>query len=145
MRLSPQDFARVVTWIDLNVPYYGSYFAVYAANRFGRSPLTTAQYGRLRELGPSSAGRNPAQPLWRELELVNFTRPRQSPILQQFARENDPRYIEALAIIQSGKEQLARQPREDMLGAKAGPILPEDLNRMARLHAYRKQIKPVEK
>ena len=76
---------------------------------------------------------------------MNFTRPRQSPILQQFARESDPRYIEALAIIQSGKEQLARQPREDMLGAKAGPILPEDLNRMARLHAYRKQIKPVEK
>ena len=137
VRLSDEEFERVATWIDLNVPYYGSYFAVYAENPFGRSPLTFGQYQRLRELTQTPPIRARRRAASSELELVNFTRPELSPILECLAGKKDPRYVEALSIIEAGKEQLARQPREDMLGPKAGPILPADLRRMERLRAAR--------
>ena len=47
--------------------------------------------------------------------LVHFDRPETSPILAKMNKES-AEYKEALAIIQSGKEQLTAKPRADMEG-----------------------------
>jgi hypothetical protein len=38
-RLTSEEFERVVTWIDLNAPYYPSYASAYPDHLAGRSPL----------------------------------------------------------------------------------------------------------
>ena len=48
--LSPEEFDRIVTWIDLNAPYYPSYASAYPDNLAGRSPLDDAQLARLEQL-----------------------------------------------------------------------------------------------
>jgi hypothetical protein len=40
----------VVTWIDLNAPYYPSYASAYPDHLAGRSPLDDQQLARLEEL-----------------------------------------------------------------------------------------------
>jgi hypothetical protein len=47
---------------------------------------------------------------------VSFDRPELSPCLGKFQDKNNPQYKEALAIIEAGREMLARHPREDMEG-----------------------------
>ena len=135
VKLSREEFERVVTWIDLNTPYYGSYFAAYAANPYGRSPLDETEYRRLLALrgarGPDAIGADRKGDL-----LVNFTRPELSPILAGFRDTGDPGYAEALAIIRLGKERLERQPREDMLGAKAAAVSSQDVSRVERLRKH---------
>jgi hypothetical protein len=49
---------------------------------------------------------------------VSFDRPELSPCLARLRDADDAKYIEALAIIQAGKDQLARRPREDMDGCQ---------------------------
>jgi hypothetical protein len=137
VRMPPEDFQRVATWIDLNVPYYGSYFAVYGENPFGRSPLTARQLARLGELAEMRARPNSRQ--WAGSPPLDFTRPERSPLLQNLDGPNDPRYLAALAILRAGAEQLARQPREDMLGPRAQPVTAEDRSRMERYEKYASQ------
>jgi hypothetical protein len=48
--------------------------------------------------------------------LVSFDRPALSPCLARFKDKGDPKYGEALAIIQSGRDMLARRPAADMPG-----------------------------
>ena len=43
VRLSAEELDRIVTWIDLNAPYYPDHEDYYTANTFGRSPLDHAQ------------------------------------------------------------------------------------------------------
>jgi hypothetical protein len=108
--LSPEEFDRVVTWVDINAPYYPEYASAYPANLYGRSPLDDAQLARLRALtGQDIAPKN-------HLPCVNLTRPELSPCLAAFKDKADPRYREALAILQAGRDQLARRPRADMPG-----------------------------
>jgi len=49
-RLLPEDWDRIVTWIDLNAPYYPSYASAYPANLAGRSPISDGQLQRLEQL-----------------------------------------------------------------------------------------------
>jgi len=128
-RISREEIERVTTWIDINAPYYGSYTSAYGDNAFGRSPLTNDQLKQLselsgRELGGAASEQGGSQ--------VSFTRPELSPCLDGFTEKNDPRYIKALAIIRTGRWQLAQQPREDMLGAEAKPVHPHDVKRHQR-------------
>jgi mono/diheme cytochrome c family protein len=111
VKLDKESLDRIVTWIDLNAVYYGSYASAYPDSLFGRCPLTGPQLDRLRKL----TGVNLSQQT--EIEKgsqVSFTRPELSPCLARFKDKTDPAYQEALAIIQAGKDQLARVPREDM-------------------------------
>lgn len=135
VKLSREEFERVVTWIDLNTPYYGSYFAAYAANRYGRSPLAEVEYRRLLTLTDTREPKLMDGDRKADL-LVNFTRPELSPILAGFHDIRDPKYVEALAIIRLGKDRLERQPREDMLGPKAVAVLPQDVSRIDRLKKH---------
>lgn len=99
----------------MNAPYYGSCASAYPDNAFGRSPLNDEQLRRLRELAGKEIG---SQKLEMEASQVTFTRPELSPCLSVFEDKNDPRYREALAIIEAGKQMLSKKPRADMPGFK---------------------------
>lgn len=134
VKLTGEELERVVTWIDLNAPYYGSYTTAYGANPFGRSPLTGSELHQLGELVGAK--------LWEtKSEMggsqVNFTRPQLSPCLSVFTDQEDAKYRQALAIIEVGRQRLKSQPREDMLGAGAAPVRAEDVSRDQR---HRMQI-----
>ena len=93
----------------------------------GRCPLTPDQIERLNEL----TGVNVADEI--RASWVNLTRPELSLCLlanlpqetggraergkARFSGTDDPGYQEALALIRSGAEELARAPRMDMPGA----------------------------
>lgn len=102
----PEAFLRVVTWIDINAPYYPTFGSAYRGNAYGRSPLTQEETKRLEEL----TGR-------RGLDLaasVLLDRPETSPCLNRWGAaeaQNSADYQEALAIIKRGKERLAVQGR----------------------------------
>jgi hypothetical protein len=112
IKLDPESFERIITWIDINAPYYPEYASAYRDNFFGRSPLDGKQVKRLGELTGMNVGDRKSS------SLVNFTRPELSPCLRGFSDQTDPKYVEALAIIQAGKSMLAERPRGDMPGFK---------------------------
>jgi len=108
VKLDEEGFDRIVTWIDINAPYYPSYASAYRNNPYGRSPLDGGQLKRLAELtGAKTDGRSTA---------ISFTRPEVSPALAKFKDKNDAGYKEALSIIQAGKRTLDQRPRADMPG-----------------------------
>jgi len=110
LRLTAEDRDRVLTWIDINAPYYPDYGSAYRDNPFGRSPLTSEQLKRLGQLVGLDLGKPP------HIDEVNFTRPELSPCLERIADQQSPQYREALAIIRSGSRLLAQRPRADMPG-----------------------------
>ena len=49
--LTPEEMERIITWIDMNAPYYATYASAYPDNLAGRAPLTNAPaINRLGEL-----------------------------------------------------------------------------------------------
>jgi hypothetical protein len=113
--LTPQDFDRIVTWIDLNAPYYPSYASAYPDNLAGRCPLDDTQLARLEKLT--------GVPLRRQAEFssntgpqVCFERPELSPCLAKLADQSDPRRLESIEIIRAGQKLLAQKPESDMPG-----------------------------
>jgi hypothetical protein len=50
VRLSADERDRVITWMDINAPYYPVYESAYPENPAGRSPLDKHQVERLEEL-----------------------------------------------------------------------------------------------
>jgi len=121
VKLEKESFDRIVTWIDINAPYYPSYMCAYPDNLAGRSPLDMKQIKRLSELTgvpfPELANykknRGPQ---------ISFERPELSPCLEKVKRKDNSNYREALAIIQAGQETLSKQPRVDMDGFHASLI-----------------------
>jgi hypothetical protein len=115
VRLDRESLDRIVTWIDMNAPYYGTYASAYPNNLFGRSPLDDGQLARLAELtGIPLNARNTGAEL--NGSQVNFTRPELSPCLADFGNSHDPKYVEALSIIEAGRRTLRAHPRADMPG-----------------------------
>ncbi|MBQ9874487.1 MAG: hypothetical protein IJM30_08480 [Thermoguttaceae bacterium] len=102
----PEAFLRVVTWIDINAPYYPTYGSAYRDNPHGRSPLTSDETKRLETLTGLQG---------RDLEKsVLFDRPERSPCLNKWGAADalvSPDYKEALGIIALGKERLEKQGR----------------------------------
>ncbi len=115
INLDAESFDRIVTWIDINAPYYPTYLSAYPGNLAGRSPLTPAQVKRLAELtGVPFAGL--ANHGTKMGQQVSFDRPEKSPCLKKFADKNDAGYKEALGIIRAGADMLKKTPRADMPG-----------------------------
>lgn len=110
VQMDRQSFERIVTWIDLNAVYYGSYASAWSDHPFGRSPLDWEQTARL-----SALVGLPLHETSSEMQgsQVNFTRPHLSACLARL-KEDDPRRAEALEIIRRGAEVLAATPRADM-------------------------------
>ena len=110
VKLDRESFDRIVTWIDINAPYYPEYAGgSYRDHRFGRCPIDDRQSSRLEKLTGVTLDRH-------GVALVNFTRPELSPCLDGFADNRDLKYREALGILQAGKANLALHPRPDMPG-----------------------------
>ena len=114
VRLDRESIDRVITWLDLNAPYYGTYASAYPENLFGRSPLDDGQLARLAELTGVPVN---SRPTGAELggSQVSFTRPELSLCLAKLDK-NSPKYQEALAIIRDGQAILAKTRRADMPG-----------------------------
>lgn len=120
-KLSSDEFERIVTWIDLNGPYYPRYDCAYPDNLTGRCPLDNKQLKRLTEL-TSVPFTKLAAHNQNSGPQVSYDRPRLSPCLANFEDTSHPGYIEALAIIESGKRMLQQRPRADMPGFEACTI-----------------------
>jgi hypothetical protein len=117
VQLDRESFDRLVTWIDLNAVYYGTYACVRPANFGGRSPIDPAGIARLSEL----TGLNVTDEV--RDSYVNLTRPELSlSLTANLTHPDDPAYLEALGIIRRGAEELARRPRMDMPGAAMDPL-----------------------
>ncbi|MBE7503092.1 MAG: hypothetical protein HS113_22980 [Verrucomicrobiales bacterium] len=134
VQLSTAEWERLVTWIDLNAPYYATYNCAYPESVSGRCPLTRPQLARLCQLvGPpmvwqdegsafNSFGSSPGV-------LVSFDRPELSPCLALIKDPEGADYREALALIRAGQAMLAQRPEADRPGFVA---CPEDQRREAK-------------
>ena len=112
LRLGEEDLQRIITWVDLNAPYYPYYESAYPQGACGRSPLDKHQFNRLKKLTRApfvtGNGRN-------KRAQISFERPELSPCLAKLEKGSDE-YNEALAIIRAGAERLKQVPRADMDG-----------------------------
>jgi hypothetical protein len=114
VKLDPESYDRLATWIDINAPYYPSYATNFPGNFAGRSPLDDAQTIRLRKLL--------GVPEQSQSMEVSFDRPDLSPALKVFQNRSDPGYQEALSILLAGKATLAKQPGADWPGFVPCPL-----------------------
>jgi hypothetical protein len=114
VELDGESFDRIVTWIDLNAPYYPTYASAYPENPYGRSPLSNDQLKRLGSLtGVDFLNSKTAH----ETESqISFDRPELSPCLLPLQPRSTSEHPEALAIIRAGQAALAARPRADMPG-----------------------------
>ncbi len=115
IELSPEEFDRLVTWVDLNGVYYPTYACAYPESLTGRCPLDNGQLARLSQLTGVPFGSRRSYNGNRGPQ-VSFARPELSPCLAKFADKGDSRYREALRMIRAGQELLAARPRADMAG-----------------------------
>lgn len=129
VKLDAESLDRLITWIDINAPYYPSYAGgAYRDNPYGRSPIDKEKLYRLERLtGISHNHRNMA--------MVSFTRPEMSPCLAKLDKQS-AEYREALEILIAGKEALARNPRPDMPGFQLTD--PIEIEQEAKYQALRK-------
>lgn len=104
VKITPQEFEKIVTWVDLNAPYYPDYASAWPHHPYGRSPLSDGQINKLKKLGVSTG-----------IIDISFDRPEVSPGLAQLPKD-DPRYSEALAIIREGQQALEKNPNPDSEG-----------------------------
>jgi hypothetical protein len=114
VELDRESWDRVVTWIDVNGPYYPTYASAYMDNLYGRCPLSNAELARLKELTGVDLLDGDNQQV--EETWVSFTRPEISPLLAHAGAEGDPKREEALAIISAGAKRLEERPRGDRSG-----------------------------
>jgi mono/diheme cytochrome c family protein len=138
--LDKSDLEKIVTWVDINAPYYPSYATSYPDNPYGRSPLTFAETRRLEKLTGQSIlprARNrerlyidspEGKPEARDIALIriatvlNFDAPEKSPALDGLKEKDAGRYAEALKIIQTGKERIRENGSNDTAGFTLCPI-----------------------
>ena len=125
VRLSAEELDRIVTWIDLNAPYYPVYESAYPDNPCGRSPIDSQQLKQLGELTKATfvTGHN-----GQARTQISFERPALSPCLQKLDTSSE-KYTQALQIIQAGKANLTKTPRADMGGFVPCEIDQERLQR----------------
>ena len=113
VQLNREEMDRLITWIDLNAPYYPTGFSARPGPAPGRNPLTDPQTQRFFKLTGFvrddflKADRYPGP-------QVSFDRPELSPCLTRI--EDEKARAEALAILEAGKGSLQRLPRADMPG-----------------------------
>ena len=121
VKLSPEELDRIITWVDLNAPYYPTYNCAHPESVSGRCPLTRPQLARLCQLvGPPLVWQDEGSPFNSFGSspgiLVSFDRPELSPCLANFKDQSDPKCRAALALIQAGQERLALRPEADRPG-----------------------------
>jgi len=141
VKLSAEELERLITWVDLNAPYYPFYeFSAYGANPGGRSPLTSAEIKKISQLTGKNISFNHRD---KQRSTISFNRPESSRILEGMAPDS-PEYKEVIALIKLGTARLKIIPRADMPGFKPGPsyqFIKERYER--RLEAEREVYKAI--
>ena len=112
VKLTADERDRLITWMDINAPYWPCYECAWPENHGGRMPITCDEFKRLSEITGVKIARRSRD---RQLEQLNFTRPEKSRILDA-VKTKPAAYAEALAILQAGKDRLKTTPRADMDG-----------------------------
>jgi len=111
VKLDKESLDRLVTWIDLNAPYYPTGYSARNGPPPGRNPLTREQSKRFYKLtGLTENALHKADHY--SGPKASFDRPELSPCLSTIT--NAARRAEVLAIIQAGKKSLEELPRADM-------------------------------
>jgi len=133
VKLDSESLDRLITWVDLNGPYYPTTYCAYPLDHTaGRCPLNS---GHVRTLGRLTGIRY--EQLWKVSDykgpMISFDRPELSPCLARLKKDS-PEYAKALAIIRAGQKQLQARPRADMPGFVPWKT---DLERRAHLAKYR--------
>jgi hypothetical protein len=136
VELTAEEFDRIVTWIDLNAPYYPYYESAWPSHLAGRSPLDGRQTQRLSELTGVPFGKL-ADHRQNRGPQVSFDRPELSPCLAPL--RGDRRHDEALAILRAGAEAIRSRPRADMPGFVPAPA------HQLRLEKYRERLRVEER
>jgi hypothetical protein len=145
VKLPAEALDRLVTWIDLNTSYYGTYACNFPNNPYGRSPLTGSQVDRLATLTGArvSVKSRGAMDGPEAGTGINFTRPEFSPCLTGFTNKLDPKYVEALALIHEGRRVLYKTTRADMPNfVLRNPV---DIERAQRTERMREREERVRK
>ncbi|MBR6734735.1 MAG: hypothetical protein IKL96_10100 [Kiritimatiellae bacterium] len=109
--ITEEERDRVITWLDINAPYWPCYEFAFPDSYGGRMPITRAEHDELQKITGASIPRTFSPP---RREQLNFDRPEHSRIL--YAVKGKPEYAKALAIIRKGEERLKTTPRADMDG-----------------------------
>ena len=111
VQLTDDERDRLITWMDVNAPYWPCYECAWPESYGGRMPITRAEHDELEKLtGVKIATGFGAK----QREQLNFTRPELSRILAGV--KGTPAGDQALAIIRKGAERLKTNPRADMDG-----------------------------
>jgi len=110
VNLSSDELEKIITWIDLNAPYYPTFNSAYPDNPAGRSPLSPKEVKVLSRLtGVRFVMRHGKN----QRTQISFERPKSSRCLSELQTDSS-NYIEALAIIREGQRRLTQTPRGDM-------------------------------
>ena len=131
--LAPEEFERLVTWIDLNGPYYGTYEHTRPERYVGRDALPAADQVR-QMLGARNCAQCHPQQVGADYEM-NLTHPEWSAVLTAplprqaggrglcgeagFGGTDDPDYQAVLSVLTAAAAELRQRPRMDMPGAQA--------------------------
>jgi len=130
--LDAESMDRLITWVDLNGPYYPTTYTAYPHNPPGRCPLDRNELAALGRMTGFAVGQVTRADQCRG-PMISFDRPEMSPCLATL--ENDPvKHEQALAMIREGRRRLQARPRADMPGFVAWE---RDLQRQAHLAKYR--------
>jgi hypothetical protein len=134
VKLSDEERDTVITWMDLNAPYYPTYDCAFPDNPAGRTPISVADFKRVEALSGMKI-KNGAYA--RMSEQFNFDRPELSRVLDgPKAAENRD---EILSIIRKGRDALAATPRADSPGFKPCAL---DISRTER---YNRRVKQADR
>ena len=131
-RMDAESIDRVMTWIDLNAPYYPEYATGFPDHPFGRAPLTNAEVQRLEEL-------TGIRPLAMEhLTAFSFTRPEVSPAIANIPADSPQVRDEVLQILERGRLRFEEIPGADMPRFRL--TRPEEIQRKAKSDQLRSQF-----
>jgi hypothetical protein len=140
VQLPPEDFRRLVTWIDCNAPYYGTYLYSRPGTIGGRALLTPGIKASLHQVFDKRCASCHGQDKAR-IERVKFLDVEQSPALLAplakaaggtekcgqavFADRADPDAKALIDALHNLAEEIKTHPREDMLATRPPIIEPE--------------------
>ena len=154
VEMDEESRRRVYTWIEANVPYYGTYEHTRPGSAGSRDAVGgMGWFGDFNEvyLGRCAgchgkdfySNNSPRHHTWINLTNPEFSRVLNGPLAKSagglelcrsndgkgsrvFENKSDPGYVAMLGAIRRGKEELYAKPRMDMEGAEAAPY-PRDL------------------
>jgi hypothetical protein len=132
LKLDTESMDRLITWTDLNGPYYPTSRSAYPYNLSGRCPLDVEEMKMLAELTGFDLESEVRASSYKG-PMISFDRPEMSPCLASLKKDSS-KYSKALALIRKGQQRIKKRPRADMPG-----FVPwqRDLQRMAHLKKYR--------